>query len=360
MPAFFVSLLVCLLPFSITLLVIPGTGLSILGIAVVLALISTGTAAIRRNERFDPLDWAALAWCTAWFASALAVPAHHDAALAAGARIAAGGILFVFIRSALEERDLTRTGLLFARIGAVAAALAIVTAWFPWFPAEISATDAGAPGFLLVIALPLALVNSDKARGRGSSRLRPALPLILAMGILFLGNRGAWLGAGAAGLVTLAVGAGHSRRTGAVRIAMALTVLTAVSFFVSPSLRQRVLDRPYVSRIDCIRMEWRAFRTRPFLGAGTGRLAANPSGSLYSRILAEGGVPAAAALAAIAGLATFPRRMKRGATARGLVAGCLVFGIFAPVLSSTGAGIAFWTALALCAPRTPSPAPSAR
>jgi len=78
---------------------------------------------LRRNVRFDALDWSVIALVAAWFLSALASTADSPKALGAAWRMSLGPVIFVFARSLLPSRDRRRL------LAVLAAGAGLAIAW---------------------------------------------------------------------------------------------------------------------------------------------------------------------------------------------------------------------------------------
>jgi len=81
------------------------------------ALLVAGWFAWKRNARFDLLDWALVAYATAWLLAGLAAPWNFPSALREALILVAGALFCLCLRSALPARS---------RVRARAAAVAVV------------------------------------------------------------------------------------------------------------------------------------------------------------------------------------------------------------------------------------------
>ncbi len=254
------------LPFEIRspLFVVGGLTITNLELTAYAALVACGWVALRRNRRFDRVDWALLAWAAAWVVAGLAAPWDHAGALKHAARLAVGPVLAIFARAALNPGEPARLLRWFGLAAGAAAATALGELRLPdvadalLAPFRERATTsifgrrtagpfehANQLAAVLGTALPLAVVVlTDRATALRRAGL--ALAAAGTLALLFTMSRGGW----AAGAVGLGLALVLSRRALGVprarRIAVGLIALVLAAFLVSSRLRGRLLH-PWIS-----------------------------------------------------------------------------------------------------------------
>jgi len=134
------------------------------------ALLVAGWFAWKRNARFDLLDWALVAYATAWLLAGLAAPWDFPAALRETLGLVAGALLCLCLRSAVPAQSRVRAGIAAAAV--VAGVLAVVIACPPSPPV---------PRTGLAAASRLAF-SQQKIFGWGPGQFRMWTPRWLAKG----------------------------------------------------------------------------------------------------------------------------------------------------------------------------------
>lgn len=234
-----------------------GLHLTLTEAAVYAALAACALSALRRPRPFDALDWAAVAWSAAWVAAGLGAPWGYEDAVKAAARLAAGGLLFVFARASAAPGESDRLGRTLAVAGAVAAVAglldiatpALATPLFAAFRAKVTTSAFGvrATGTFehanqlsafLELALPFGLLW---LAAPGAARRGAATAGLLAgvACLMWAMSRAGWAAGGAGLALALFLARRRLPRPG--RVALLAGTVPLVLLATSPRLRGRLL-----------------------------------------------------------------------------------------------------------------------